>query len=158
MDEAIGVVNDAQALIEGDRIHSVVASAAAAATDTDDDVFDGLGFTVFPGFINAHMHTWQTALRGMASNWTLLEYFRWMHAGLATLFTPADIYVGTLAGALNQLQCGTTTLSSNGVTTIRRPSIQTLLLTPLNAVVFEQRSSMAVPNPIRGPDNVRSGK
>jgi hypothetical protein len=34
------------------------------------------------------MHTWQTALRGVAANWTLLEYFQKMHAGLATAFTP----------------------------------------------------------------------
>jgi cytosine/adenosine deaminase-related metal-dependent hydrolase len=33
-----------------------------------------------------------------------------MHAGLATLFRPDDIYVGTLVGALNQINCGTTTL------------------------------------------------
>ena len=35
------------------------------------------------------MHTWQTALRGVAANWTLLEYFQKMHAGLATVFTAA---------------------------------------------------------------------
>ena len=56
------------------------------------------------------MHTWQTALRGYAANWTLLEYFRRMHAGLATLFAPDDIYVATLVGALNQINCGATTL------------------------------------------------
>jgi cytosine/adenosine deaminase-related metal-dependent hydrolase len=46
----------------------------------------------------------------MAANWTLPQYFRGVHAGLATLFTPDDLYIGTLAGALNQLNCGTTTL------------------------------------------------
>ncbi len=56
------------------------------------------------------MHTWQTGLRGLAANWTLLEYFRYMHAGLATKFKPEDLYVATLVGALNQLNCGTTTL------------------------------------------------
>jgi len=56
------------------------------------------------------MHTWQTALRGYAANWTLLEYFRRMHAGLATMFRPDDIYIATLMGALNQINVGTTTL------------------------------------------------
>jgi cytosine/adenosine deaminase-related metal-dependent hydrolase len=56
------------------------------------------------------MHTWQTALRGIAANWTLLEYFRKMHAGLATVFTPDDLRIATEMGALNQLNCGTTTL------------------------------------------------
>ena len=56
------------------------------------------------------MHTWQTALRGAAANWTLLEYFRRVHAGLATQFRPEDIHIATLVGALNQINCGTTTL------------------------------------------------
>jgi cytosine/adenosine deaminase-related metal-dependent hydrolase len=57
------------------------------------------------------MHTWQTALRGVAANWTLLEYFQKMHAGLATVFQPQDLHIATLMGALNQLNCGTTTLA-----------------------------------------------
>ena len=56
------------------------------------------------------MHTWQTALRSVASNWTLLEYFKKMHAGLATAFRPEDLHIATLVGALNQINCGTTTL------------------------------------------------
>jgi cytosine/adenosine deaminase-related metal-dependent hydrolase len=56
------------------------------------------------------MHTWQTALRGVAANWTLLQYFKNMHAGLATVFAPDDLHIATLVGALNQLNCGTTTL------------------------------------------------
>jgi len=76
----------------------------------DAEVVDCAGHFVLPGLINAHMHTWQTALRSVAANWTLLEYFRHVHAGLATVFTPEDIHVATLAGALNQLDHGVTTL------------------------------------------------
>ena len=68
------------------------------------------GRILVPGFVNAHMHTWQTGLRGIAANWTLPEYFRWVHAGLATKFRPDDIYIATLVGALNQINCGSTTL------------------------------------------------
>ena len=64
---------------------------------------DAAGCIVIPGLVNAHMHTWQTALRGVAANWTLLEYFQKMHAGLATVFTPEDLHIATLVGALNQL-------------------------------------------------------
>lgn len=77
----------------------------------DAEVMDGRGYIIIPGLVNAHMHTWQTALRGLASNWTLLEYFRKMHAGLATVFEPQDLYIATLVGALNQLNGGTTTLA-----------------------------------------------
>jgi cytosine/adenosine deaminase-related metal-dependent hydrolase len=74
------------------------------------EVIDAGGCIIIPGLVNAHMHTWQTALRGLAANWTLLEYFQKMHAGLATVFEPADLHIATLAGALNQINCGTTTL------------------------------------------------
>jgi 5-methylthioadenosine/S-adenosylhomocysteine deaminase len=71
---------------------------------------DATGRIAVPGFVNAHMHTWQTGLRGLAADWTLLEYFRWVHAGLATLFRPEDIGIATLVGALDQIDAGTTTL------------------------------------------------
>jgi cytosine/adenosine deaminase-related metal-dependent hydrolase len=106
MDDSIGVLVDAYIVVDGDRIVDVRTGPVP-----DGDTIDGRGFIVVPGFVNAHLHTWQTALRSIASNWTLLEYFRWTHVGLATFFTPDDIYQGTLAGALNQLDNGTTTLT-----------------------------------------------
>lgn len=67
-------------LIEGERIAEI-----APHIDAPDAAhIDARGFIVAPGFINAHMHTWQTALRGVAAGWTLTGYFREMHAGLAT--------------------------------------------------------------------------
>ncbi len=93
-------------LIEGERIAEI-----APHIDAPDAAhIDARGFIVAPGFINAHMHTWQTALRGVAAGWTLTGYFREMHAGLATRFAPEDVHIATLVGAWNQLDCGTTTL------------------------------------------------
>lgn len=93
-------------LITGDTITAIEPVIAA----DDAQVVDATGCIVIPGLINAHMHTWQTALRGVAANWTLLQYFKNMHAGLATVFTPGDLHIATLVGALNQINCGTTTL------------------------------------------------
>lgn len=107
LDPAIGEGAGLELLIEDDRIAAVGRQLTAA----DAEVIDGTGRIVVPGFINAHMHTWQTALRGAAANWSLFEYMRLMHAGLATKFKPDDIHIGTLVGALNQAACGTTTLA-----------------------------------------------
>lgn len=105
MDDAYGeFVGDL--LVDGEEI----ADIAPRIDAPDADVIDAQGFIVAPGFVNAHMHTWQTALRGIASDWTLPQYFHHMHAGLATRFTPDDIHIATLVGAWNQLDCGTTTL------------------------------------------------
>lgn len=93
-------------LVTGDSITEI----APHLTVDDAQLVDGSGCILIPGLVNAHMHTWQTALRGLAANWTLLEYFKNMHAGLATVFEPQDLHIATLMGALNQLNCGTTTL------------------------------------------------
>ena len=110
MDAQLGDLNSGDLLIEGDRIIEVRPHIDLGSGAVEAEIVDGTGRILIPGLINAHMHTWQTALRGFASNWTLLEYFRRMHAGLATVFRPDDIYIATLVGALNQINCGTTTL------------------------------------------------
>jgi cytosine/adenosine deaminase-related metal-dependent hydrolase len=106
MDDRIGDLPKADILVDGDR---VVAIAPKIPAD-DAEIVDAAGRIAIPGLINAHMHTWQTGLRGLAANWTLLEYFRWVHAGLATRFRPDDIGIATLVGALGQIDAGTTTL------------------------------------------------
>lgn len=104
--DAQGDLLDSDILIEGTEIKEIAKRIDAPA----DEIISGNGYIVIPGLINAHMHTWQTALRGVAANWTLLEYFQKMHSGLATVFEPEDLYIATHMGALNQINCGTTTL------------------------------------------------
>ncbi|PKO68036.1 MAG: cytosine deaminase [Betaproteobacteria bacterium HGW-Betaproteobacteria-16] len=104
--DAQGDLPQADILVTGEQITAIAPSLSV----DDAKVVDATGCIVIPGLINAHMHTWQTALRGVAANWTLLQYFQNMHAGLATAFTPDDLHIATLVGALNQLNCGTTTL------------------------------------------------
>ena len=105
--DALGDLTQGDILVTGDTLTEI-----ATVIHADDvQVIDASGYIIIPGLINAHMHTWQTALRGLAANWTLLEYFQKMHAGLATVFKPEDLYIATLVGALNQINCGTTTLA-----------------------------------------------
>jgi cytosine/adenosine deaminase-related metal-dependent hydrolase len=110
MDPSLGELPAGDLLVDGNRIADVRPSIDLGSGAAEAEIVDGKGRIVIPGLINAHMHTWQTGLRGYAANWTLPEYFRRMHAGLATVFRPDDIYIATLAGALNQINCGTTTL------------------------------------------------
>jgi cytosine/adenosine deaminase-related metal-dependent hydrolase len=106
MDESIGDLEHADLLFQDDRIKEIGHKINAPDAKT----IDGTGFIVIPGLVNVHMHTWQTALRSVTSNWTLLEYFKNMHAGLATNFKPIDIFIANYMGGLNQINCGTTTL------------------------------------------------
>ncbi len=126
----------ADVLVQGDRIAAIAPTIAA----DDVEVVDAAGCIVIPGLVNAHMHTWQTALRGVAANWTLLEYFQKMHAGLATAFQPEDLHIATRMGALNQLNCGTTTLAdwchNNPTPAHNDAAIEGLLSTGIRAAFF----------------------
>lgn len=123
-------------LVQGERIAAI---APAIAAD-DAEAVDATGCIVIPGLVNAHMHTWQTALRGVAANWTLLEYFQKMHAGLATAFAAEDLFIATRMGALNQLNCGTTTLAdwchNNPTPAHNDAAIEGLLSTGIRAAFF----------------------
>ena len=123
-------------LVKDDKLAEIAPTLQAG----DAEVVDGTGFIVIPGLINAHMHTWQTALRGLAANWTLLEYFSKMHAGLATVFKPEDLHIATLVGALNQLNCGTTTLAdwchNNPTPAHNDAAIEGLLQSGIRAAFF----------------------
>lgn len=105
MDAAIGEVAGADVLVEDDRIVAV-----ARGIEADAEIIDASQKIVLPGFINGHLHTWQTGLRGLAADWTVAQYMQAMHRGLATLYRPDDIYIGNLVGALNQINAGATTL------------------------------------------------
>jgi len=126
----------ADVLVKADRIEAIAPTIAA----DDVELVHADGCIVIPGLVNAHMHTWQTALRGVAANWTLLEYFQKMHAGLATAFAPQDLFIATRVGALNQLNCGTTTLAdwchNNPTPEHNDAAIHGLLSTGIRAAFF----------------------
>lgn len=106
MDDALGDFAKADLLTQDDRIAAIGPNLDGG----DAEQIDASDRIIIPGLVNAHMHTWQTGLRGLASNWTLLQYFANVHRGLATLFTPEDLYYAQLLGGWNQIDCGTTTL------------------------------------------------
>ena len=82
----------------------------------DTEIVDLSGRIAIPGLINAHLHTWQSALRLAGADWTLPQYLRRMHGEIAPRYTPDDIHIGNLVGALNQINCGTTTLGAGATT------------------------------------------
>jgi cytosine/adenosine deaminase-related metal-dependent hydrolase len=63
---------------------------------------------VCPGFIDSHRHLFQALLRGMASDWSLFQYFVTMFGMLAPNMTPDDMHLGTTLGALDAIDAGVT--------------------------------------------------
>jgi cytosine/adenosine deaminase-related metal-dependent hydrolase len=105
MDPATGNLPRGDVLIENDRIVGV-----APNIDADAEVVDANGFIVIPGFIDTHRHTWESAIRGCAPNATLDDYFVEVLDTFAPLYRPEDVYASNLAGSLECLNAGITTL------------------------------------------------
>ncbi len=106
MDDTVGQRSNVDLLIAGDRIEAI----GAGLPDAADEVIDATGMIVMPGLINMHLHTFQAGFRAVGSEWLGPDYFRIFYGDIATRFQPEDNYLGTLFGALNQLNSGVTTL------------------------------------------------
>lgn len=96
-------------LVEDRKIAALGEDAEARAGDAT-EIRDMVGRIAIPGMVNAHMHSWQTGLRGIALDWTLMEYLGSVHARVMPVVTPEDIHIGTLAAAVNQIEAGVSTL------------------------------------------------
>ncbi|WP_213450126.1 amidohydrolase family protein [Rhizomonospora bruguierae] len=87
-----------------------IAAVEADLGDLDAEVIDAAGMIVVPGFVDTHRHTWEAAIRGSAPNATLDDYFVEILDTFAPLYTAADVYASNLAGSLECLNAGITTL------------------------------------------------
>lgn len=106
MDPMIGDVEQADILVIDGKIAQVAPGIEEVA---DCDVIDALGMVVLPGLVDTHRHLWQTALRGIASDWTLMEYLQHMGT-FGAKYKPEDVYIGNLLGAIETLDAGITTV------------------------------------------------
>ena len=106
MDEQLGDIASGDVLIENERIVEVGLDLQA----DDAETIDASDMIVMPGFVNAHLHTWQTGIRGTSGDLTIMGYIGRIIAQCAPLYTPDDMRISNLVGALNQINAGTTTL------------------------------------------------
>lgn len=106
MDPAVGDLPRGDVLIEDGRIGAVAAAVEVAGAE----VVDAGGKIVLPGFVDTHRHTWQTAFRGIGADWTFGQYRVAMHGTLRRHYRPDDVYLSNLAGRLEALDSGVTTM------------------------------------------------
>jgi cytosine/adenosine deaminase-related metal-dependent hydrolase len=97
----------ADVFIEDGRIAAVGTGLPDAP---DAEVIDATDRIVLPGFVDTHRHTWQAGIRSMAPDITLAGYLGRVLGELAPRYRPEDVYAGNLAGALEALDAGITTL------------------------------------------------
>lgn len=116
LDPSIGEIRGGELLYRGNTIEAAGRNLGASA----DETIDASDKIVMPGLVNAHMHTWETALRGIGAEWMSADYFKHVHSNLATRYKPEDNYIANLMGALAQIDAGVTTLVDwcHNITTI----------------------------------------
>jgi cytosine/adenosine deaminase-related metal-dependent hydrolase len=105
MDPRIGDLPQGDVLIEDGTITAVEREISA-----DAEVLDMSGRIVIPGFVDTHRHTWEASIRNVAPDATLDDYFVDILDTFAPLYTPEDVYAANLAGSLECLNAGITTL------------------------------------------------
>ena len=93
-------------LIRGNQIVRLAPSIAGSEADKVLDCTDKI---ITPGFVDTHHHLWQTQMRGLHGNQTLLEYLPLGISG-PSYYNPDDVFWGQLAGSLEALDGGITTI------------------------------------------------
>ena len=105
MDPQLGDLPQGDILIEDGKIAGI-----EQHIDADAEVVDASGRIAIPGFVDSHRHTWEAAIRGCAPNATLDDYFVEVLDTFAPAYRAADVYASNLAGSLECLNAGITTL------------------------------------------------
>ena len=94
--------------IDGDRIRRI-SPAGENEPQVGTEVIDGRGLLAMPGLVNAHTHSPENCLRGVGEG-LMLEPWLFRMFGSSGLFDAEDHYVNALAGAVEMLKLGITTV------------------------------------------------
>lgn len=104
LDPDLGDLERGDVLVEDGRVAAVGADLGATA----DETIDATGMLVHPGLVDAHIHLWQTPLRGLAADCFGDEYFPTIHPH-SQRFRAPEMHAATYGGALELLAHGVTT-------------------------------------------------
>lgn len=106
MDPALGD------LVVGD-IHirdGIIVEIGRSLDVPDAEVIEASNMIAMPGFIDGHRHLWEGVVRNALPVEDLDGYFQRVNQGFAPVYTPDDVYLGTLASAVGALDAGITTV------------------------------------------------
>jgi cytosine/adenosine deaminase-related metal-dependent hydrolase len=106
LDPSLGDLPVADVRVVDGRIAEVGAQLQAG----DAHVIDARSTIVMPGFVDGHRHMWEGVIRNALPTDDLNEYFMRVNKGFAPVYSPEDVYIGTLVSALGALDAGITTV------------------------------------------------
>lgn len=107
MDPELGDQIGVDVLVEGDRIAAI---GRDLPSRPDAQVIEGSGMIAMPGMVDGHRHVWQTQLRGVATDWTIVDYAERMRTMYCVCYEPEDAYLANLVGGLEAINAGITSI------------------------------------------------
>jgi 5-methylthioadenosine/S-adenosylhomocysteine deaminase len=110
MDKERRVIKNGSVFVEDGRILDVGDSDALAGRYSADRVIDAKDKLVMPGFVNTHDHLFQMLYKSLGDD---MELYEWINAVISTsdFLQKDDCYYSALAGCLEMIKSGTTTVS-----------------------------------------------
>lgn len=114
LDPARRIIADGCLIIRDDRIEAL--GERAELNDQLAGVqktIDGRGMVAMPGFVNAHTHSFQSLLRGLAEGLDLLGFLRELVYKVTPVMTLEEMRLGATLSILEAIKSGTTCLVDN---------------------------------------------
>jgi 5-methylthioadenosine/S-adenosylhomocysteine deaminase len=115
MDPDVGDFAEADVLIAGRTIEEIGPNLEAG----DAEIIDAAGMIVMPGFIDTHLHQFETGLRSFLADGILINdgrpenqvnYYEYILQKFSMVYRPQDVYINELFGSIAQLDTGVTTV------------------------------------------------
>jgi 5-methylthioadenosine/S-adenosylhomocysteine deaminase len=95
-------------VIQGNRIAAFDSANSAPFNITSDEIIDGRGRVLMPGFVQTHIHLCQTLFRGAADDLPLLDWLKQRVWPLEAAHTPDSLYASAQLGIAELIRGGTT--------------------------------------------------
>lgn len=94
--------------IERGRITAIAPALSARQAVSFDEVIDGRGRILLPGFVQTHIHLCQTLFRGAADDLALIDWLKQRVWPLEAAHTPESVYASARLGIAELIRGGTT--------------------------------------------------
>lgn len=109
MDQDRRVIDRGSLAVQGDRI-ARIGQADLAESHSAGQVIDADGMILFPGFIDTHIHIFQSFLKGLGADHRLIEWLNLSALPYGRIMTPHQHELAARLACMEALKSGCTTL------------------------------------------------
>lgn len=95
-------------VIEEGRIAEILPTSSSVGESGFDEVIDGRGRALLPGFVQTHIHLCQTLFRGAADDLALIDWLKQRIWPMEAAHTPESLYASARLGIAELIKGGTT--------------------------------------------------